>query len=197
MVKKVTTEEIIERFKKIHGDKYDYSLVKYDKARHKVIIICKIHGEFMQVPHDHLRGSGCPKCYGRNIQKTLEQFLETAKSKHGNKYDYSKVTFTKVKDKVIIICSKHGEFLQTVDTHLRGSGCPKCCGRHKITDDIIKEFKIIFEDKYDYSLVKYMKSNEKVKILCSNHGIFELRCYKHLSGRGCQKIGQKHWKNSF
>lgn len=46
MSKKITTEEFIRRAKKVHGDKYDYSKVKYVKAKEKVCIICPIHGEF-------------------------------------------------------------------------------------------------------------------------------------------------------
>jgi hypothetical protein len=40
-----------------------------------------------------------------------EEFIEKAKRVHGNKYDYSKVELTKVKDKVTIICPEHGEFI--------------------------------------------------------------------------------------
>jgi len=62
MSKKLTTEDFIKRAKKVHGEKYDYSKVECTGNRTKVIIICKKHGEFLQSPHDHLRGSGCSKC---------------------------------------------------------------------------------------------------------------------------------------
>ena len=58
----VSPEECIQRFKNTHGDKYDYSKVKYRGSRIKVTIICPIHGEFLQDPINHWRGSGCPKC---------------------------------------------------------------------------------------------------------------------------------------
>lgn len=45
-MKKLTTEEFIERARKIHGNKYDYSKVNYVNAKTKVCIICPIHGEF-------------------------------------------------------------------------------------------------------------------------------------------------------
>lgn len=45
---------------------------------------------------------------------------------HGDKYDYSKFTYLRMKDKSIIICAKHGEFFQHADSHLRGKGCPIC-----------------------------------------------------------------------
>lgn len=44
---KLTTEEFIEKAKKVHGDKYDYSLVEYKDSRVKVKIICPKHGVFI------------------------------------------------------------------------------------------------------------------------------------------------------
>lgn len=60
--KALTTEEFIERAKKIHGDKYSYTNVKYTGSQKKVCIICKKHGFFYQIPASHLKGCGCPKC---------------------------------------------------------------------------------------------------------------------------------------
>ena len=54
--KKMTIEEFIKRAKEVHGDKYDYSKVKYVNALTKVTIICPIHGEFEQTPAKHLLG---------------------------------------------------------------------------------------------------------------------------------------------
>ena len=58
--------------------------------------------------------------------KTTEQFIEEATKVHDGTYDYSKVLYVRGQEKVIIICSNHGEFPQTPDNHLRGQGCPKC-----------------------------------------------------------------------
>ena len=52
-------------------------------------------------------------------------------------------------------------------------------------DDFISESIKIHGDKYDYSLVEYTKSSEKVSIICREHGIFEQRASNHLRGRGC------------
>lgn len=46
MTKKLTTKEFIEKAKKVHGDKYDYSKVNYERSTIKVCIICPKHGEF-------------------------------------------------------------------------------------------------------------------------------------------------------
>src|ERR1035437_4265917 len=88
MRKKFTTEEFIQKARKVHGDKYDYSKTIYIKALDKTIIICPIHGKFLQAPHSHLRGDGCPKCGGTG-KFTTEDFIQKAREVHGNKYDYS------------------------------------------------------------------------------------------------------------
>ena len=54
-----------------------------------------------------------------------------AKVLHSNKYNYSKVSFKRVRDKVEIICPKHGSFFQSVHHHLQGSGCPKCADENR------------------------------------------------------------------
>ena len=58
----LTTDKFIKKAKTIHGNKYDYSKVKYVNNHTKVCIICPIHGEFWQTPMKHLIGRGCPKC---------------------------------------------------------------------------------------------------------------------------------------
>lgn len=56
------TAEFIEKAYEVHGDKYDYSKVKYINNLMEVIIICREHGEFEQLPKTHKRGNGCVKC---------------------------------------------------------------------------------------------------------------------------------------
>jgi hypothetical protein len=124
--KKSSIEDFIEKSKKVHGDKYDYSKVEYDKNNVKVCIICPEHGEFYQQPRSHIVGCCCPKCDADNKRKTTEQFIERAKEVHDDDYDYSKVEYVNGKTKVCIICPKHGEFLQIPNNHLHGQGCPKC-----------------------------------------------------------------------
>lgn len=131
MPKRLTTQEFIQKAREIHGDKYDYSKVNYINHQTKVEIICSKHGSFFQVPNNHLRGAGCLKCkheYVANLQRgSKEDFIIKANKIHNNFYNYDKVIYGKNnKEKVIIICPKHGEFLQTPHDHLNGCGCPKC-----------------------------------------------------------------------
>ena len=119
-----STEDFIEEARAIHGNKYDYSKVKYNGAHEKVCIICPEHGEFWQTPHNHLKGHGCPFC--ANKFKTTMDFVSAASIIHDGKYDYSKVEYKDAHTKVCIICPKHGEFWQTPFNHINDHGCPKC-----------------------------------------------------------------------
>lgn len=120
----------IEEFTKIHGDKYDYSNVIYQSIKKKIEIICKEHGLFLQTPLSHLRGSGCPKCgikkMRTSLKKPIDLFIKECLKIHNNLYDYSKVSYDKLSDKIIIICREHGEFKQRAFSHKQGYGCIKC-----------------------------------------------------------------------
>lgn len=121
--------------------------------------------------------------------KTKEQFIEQGKIKHGNFYDYSKVNYTKYNVKVCIVCPVHGEFLQKPSCHLTPAGCPKCAiaRRSKTQEQIIKDFILSHENKYDYSKVKYVDDSTKVCIICKEHGEFWQEPSSHKRGHGCPK----------
>ena len=194
----------IEKARKVHGDKYDYSKVEYINNKTKVCIICPIHGEFWQTPSVHINNkSNCPKCSYKNGAKsrstTLYDFIEKAKKIHGDKYDCSKVEYCNNSTKICIVCPEHGEFWQTPSHHLRGQGCPKCFS-HKgyekntsiktkklTTENFIEKAKKVHGDKYDYSKVKYINNKTKVCIVCPIHGEFYIRPDMHLNGQGCKK----------
>jgi hypothetical protein len=138
-----TTEEFIKKAKKIHGNKYDYSKVNYINKKTPVIIICPTHGEFWKTPEHFLRGQGCNKCSNKLFKLNKEIFIERSNKIHNSKYDYSKVEYKTVEDKVRIICPTHGEFWQTPHSHMSGVGCPKCHEENNINEsrlfDIVKE----------------------------------------------------------
>lgn len=126
-----STEQFIIEAQSIHGNKYDYSLVKYVNNKTKVDIICPVHGNFKQTPAAHLIGTGCPKCAYELRRLSLMDFIKKARIVHNNKYDYLKVVqFKNVQEKVEIICPLHGSFFQDPANHLAGHGCPKCAKRN-------------------------------------------------------------------
>ncbi len=192
MPKRLTKQDFVERARKVHGDKYDYSKVEYINTETKVCIVCPTHGEFWQRPSDHMRGIGCRLCYG-NDKMTNEKFIEKAKKVHGDKYDYSKVEYNGNKTKVCIICheknkygEEHGEFWQRPNDHLSGYGCPYCGNNfRKTTEQFIKEAEKIHGNKYDYSKVKYKGARNKICIICPIHGEFWQEPHNHLNGASC------------
>ena len=135
---RISTDDFIQRAKKIHGDKYDYSNAVYNGAINYVNIICPEHGEFKMKPNNHLKGQGCPKCgrlkLGAYRKNNTQNFIERATIKHGGKYDYSKVDYKNNYSKVCIICPEHGEFWQKPNDHLRGIGCSICGQKYNRTE---------------------------------------------------------------
>jgi hypothetical protein len=73
---KSNTNTFIEKANKVHGNKYDYSKVDYVKSNEKVIIICKIHGEFKQLSNNHLQGQNCQKCIQNAYSKISIDWLD-------------------------------------------------------------------------------------------------------------------------
>ena len=186
---RLTQNEFIKKAKKIHGNKYDYSKVNYKNSDTKIIIICKKHGKFKQKASTHLQEANCFKC-ANNIP-TIQEFIEKAKQIHGNKYDYSKVNYINAHTKIIIICKKHGKFLQRPNGHLSGRGCSKCSGKNLTTKEFVEKAKRIHGNKYNYFEVNYYGASKKVIIICRIHGQFLQLPSGHLIGHGCPKCS--HW----
>ena len=120
-----STEEVIQQFKIVHGEKFNYSKVRYVNAKTKVIIGCRKCGkDFLQTPSKHKLGRGCRHCRNRDTQESI---VEKFKGTHGNKYDYSKVRYVDSHTKVIIGCRKCGvDFEMKPVSHTSGNNCPNC-----------------------------------------------------------------------
>lgn len=179
MSKRLTTEEFIEKAKQVHNSKYDYSKTEYVSSRIKVIITCPEHGDFEQLPSSHLQGVGCPKCsriwtdeHKHNLQKssrksrgmTTEEWVEKARSIHGDKYDYSQTVYVNQRTNVKIICPIHGIFEQKADSHIRGCGCRLCGlqsdnhkGVHGWTDELYERIANTCMERY--GATRYLDSD--------------------------------------
>ncbi|MCQ2608939.1 MAG: hypothetical protein MJ197_09685, partial [Bacteroidales bacterium] len=131
-----------------------------------------------------------PTCAGV-VKLTTEEFIEKARRKHGDRYDYRSVKYVNSATKVRIVCPDHGEFLQVPNSHLQGVGCAFCSGRGQITTEIFRRRAVeVHGNKYDYSLVDFVDSKSKVKIRCPKHGVFEQQAGSHLRGVGCPGCSQ-------
>lgn len=183
--------------KKIHNNKYDYSLVNSENRSVKIKIICPKHGVFEQLMSTHLLGKGCNKCGNERISKArsidVDEFIKRVNKIHNNKYDYGNTNYINSRSKVDIVCPKHGKFTIRASAHIDGQGC-RLCGNEKIsktlrsnTKKFIAESKKVHGDKYDYSKVNYRRECDKVIIICPKHGKFSQAPRNHKNGNGCPK----------
>lgn len=192
---KMNTNIFIKKARQKHGNKYDYSKVVYKHNKSIVCITCPIHGDFYQTPDNHIRGQRCPKCVaeanGERCRMSTSDFVKKAQEKHGNFYDYSEAKYTNNHTAVKIKCPLHGFFEQLPLNHPRGEGCLKC-GIEKNaesfasnTSAFVLKARRVHGNRYDYSLVNYIRSNRKVAIVCKTHGEFSVSPNNHLRGKGC------------
>lgn len=127
LINLTSSSELLSRFHKLYGDRYEYNLTGLEKQHDKIQIYCKKHNHYfsMKVLH-HLNGHGCPLCSKTGHKYSNEEFIIRAREVHGDLYDYSKVNYINKETPIEIICSKHGSFWQTPHNHISGCGCPKC-----------------------------------------------------------------------
>jgi very-short-patch-repair endonuclease len=194
---RVTTKAFIEKARRVHGDRYDYSKVDYRNARTKVTVSCREHGDFQQTPDSHGRGIGCPTCghvvTGKKRRLSQDEFIEKARAVHGELYDYSATHYSSSESPVEIRCLGHGVFRQAPNNHLYGRGCPQC-GRERTarshqltTEKFVAEARAVHGGRYDYAVTEYVGSEKKVDISCRLHGIFRQIPSSHLQGVGCPR----------
>lgn len=127
--KEITQQGCLERFKQVHGDKFDYSKVIYVAQNKQVEVICPEHGSFMVKPASHWREdnkSGCGKCARTNRRMSEGQIIERFNKAHNYFYKYPKFKYENIHQNINIECPKHGLFSQSVNNHMRDHGCPKC-----------------------------------------------------------------------
>lgn len=185
-----TKKMFIDDARKVHGNKYDYSLVKDALPNMKVDIVCNIHGVFQKTPYEHItKRIGCPKCSLELRKKDLASFIIDSNLDKRNIEiigDYKSMA-----EKCKFRCKICGYEWEATPTKIQcGRGCPKCGKNIKPTnEEIIKQFIEVHGTKYDYSLVDMESAKHenhyKVKIICPEHGIFEQSYNHHLNGVGC------------
>jgi len=189
--KLLTKEQFLEKIYSVHNNKYDYSKMVWVNTKTKISIICKIHGDFLQIPSAHLAGHDCPKCSKLRQTKTRDQFIMDGTALYGDKYDYSKVQYVNDATKVMIGCKIHGFFEQLPHNHLskgRNGSCKKCgiASYTKSKEQFIIDANKIHNNKYDYSKVEYVNNKTKIIIVCPEHGNFTQNPCSHIINKtGC------------
>lgn len=124
----ITQEEFIKKAKLLHGKKYDYELVEYKNSSTNIKLLCEKHGLFEIKPRNHIskNGQGCKKCANKNSFLSTEEFIDRANKIHLDLYEYTKVNYQRNDIPIVIVCKKHGEFMQKPNSHLNGRGCRIC-----------------------------------------------------------------------
>lgn len=165
---RLTTPQFVERATRKHGSKYDYTEVNYIDTYAKVRITCRDCGlTFDQSPTNHLKGHGCMQC-GGTMKLTQQDFLDKAKQKHNDIYDYSQVVYVDYTTPVWLGCRRCRKwFTQQPLVHLRGSGCGPCSGNVKLsTSEFVEKCVRSYGDMYDYSRTEYIDARTEVTIGC-------------------------------
>jgi very-short-patch-repair endonuclease len=126
----------------------------------------------------------------KNMKKlTQDEYIRRCSLRHNNKFDYSKVEFKNVREKVIIICPTHGDILIDAGNHLYRNGCDACArDKHKLTElspERLENLKKIHNNKYEYKDLSVTKGF--INIICPNHGDFTQYLYFHEYGHGCSE----------
>lgn len=158
-------EILKQRLNGLHDNFYQYHYNTYQAMTKKMKITCPLHGDFWQIPSNHLRGETCKLCANKRIAdskfKGFDYFLTKSKEQHGDKYDYSESEYIGSHSKIKIICPKHGPFEIVAKSHmLYGFGCRRCSDSKTITkcDQWLNYLKIPNNKREVYA--KLIKSNK-------------------------------------
>ena len=207
-----TTEKFVSKAKEVHGNLYDYTKTAYVFSKTKLVITCKEHGDFLQLPTLHLAGQGCQTCGRIKGAKKEKIYTEEDKTKFisecierfEDRYDLTEVVYEGYKSQISVTCNLHGHsFVVNAMAFLnRGSGCRSCTDiRAKIEEDrssnkqdltqvFIQKAINVHGETYSYENVKYVNCETKVSITCSQHGDFETTPTQHISRKtNCPKCG--------
>lgn len=198
MSKRMTTATFIEKAKKIHEDKYDYTEVNYIDSKQKIKIYCKdCKKYFMVSPNNHLRKRGCPHCKNKRLslknRSSQNEFILRAIRIHGDKYDYSMINYVNNRTPIKIKCNTCGNIFYSIPSnHLVGKGCKKCATiqtglKNRLSkEEFVKRAVSLYGKDYNYDQVNYINSEIKVKIYCNKHGCYFYQTpIGHMHARGC------------
>ena len=139
--------------------------------------------------------TGCDYCKG--CRYSNKDFLEECQKVHGDKYDYSKVVYTQIFDKIEIICPIHGSFIQSAKSHKDGIGCPEC-SKIKATEKQRQKGETEFKKKLlelfgtDHYLGEFVNNRVKLQFYCEKCGEYYWKSPKYRIHRlsGCQRCSQ-------
>lgn len=171
------------RSREVHGDRWDYSKTEYRGSGVPLTITCPEHGDFEQLPHEHIKGkTPCPWCSGKKV--TTESVVSSSREVWGDRFDYTKTKYRNSVTKVTITCREHGDFEQFAYYHIRGFlGCTGCLGLVKDTESFIAKASLnTYRHGRDYSMSKYSGNQQPIRIKCEVHGEYTTIADYHIQG---------------
>ena len=200
---KLTQERVIEQFKEVHGDEFDYSKVVYINTHTPIEVRCKKHDFiFHPTPKNHKNGAKCTMC-GREAQikkarKGQDIFIEDVIKIYGDTYDLSLVEYINNKTPVKVIHKEHGVLEIRPYTLLsKPDYIPKIRKKTKSNDKeiFIKEAIKVYGDKDDYTDTNVVSCKHNIDIRCKKHDItFNKNIQTYLGGWGCPSCSAENYR---
>lgn len=170
---KLTTEEFIEKVKKVNGNNLSFEKTVYVNKRTKVVVTCYEkdengieHGDYEVLPSTLLNGCKCPKCSHKHImnvginykpknklteeqiKEKTEQFILKCKERGlAENISFDEFVYNGSLIKSKFICKEHGEFYMSPNNFLSGHSCPKCAkNSRRINLELDKKYKAVYPD---------------------------------------------------
>lgn len=183
---KKTSAEFIREARAVHGTRYGYAECVYQSAHSKLTVVCRVHGAFQISANSHLQGSGCRQCNGGG-KLTSAEFVARARAVHGHRYRYD--GFSGLEKKIRITCI-HGTTRVRASSHLAGTQCPECRAQDRL-ENFVAQARQVHGNRYDYSQTIFEHCDQKVDIICREHGLFQQSPHNHLQNHGCPKCAKR------
>jgi len=171
----------------------EYKILNYKNMSTLCSFICpNCNSTFQKTPKNFLKHQ-CNYCKNIELHNRFKKtnFKEQAQEIFPD-YDFSKTNYYNNETKVVVICPKHGEFEITPNNLLNKHGCRKCAdelnavNKTYTLEELINRAKLIFNNKYDYSLADKIGINSTIQIKCPEHGLFQKTWNNHLNNKqGC------------
>jgi len=200
---KLSQEEVIEQFRQVHGDEFDYSNVVYVDTNTPIEVRCKKHDfVFTPTPKNHKNGAKCKIC-GRESQiekakKTEKNFIEEVTERYGDIYDFSLLEYVNTKTPVTLIHKEFGVVTVRPDALLdKAIYVHRNKKKTKSTDKetFIKEAIKVYGEKDDYEDTNIISSKYNIDIRCKKHDItFNKNIQTYLSGWGCPECSAENYR---
>ena len=197
-------KEFIEKGNIIHNNKYTYDLDlngEMTNTSKSIIINCPKHGDFYQMPFNHLDGHGCTKCSFEKLSSLkrlpIETLIERFNERWNGKYIYhiKEEEYKNNNSYINVECPNHGIFNVRIKNHYH-NGCSSCSCNKKFTREQVLEKLNNIYPQYEYTLLESYGVKDKVLVRCDKHGYFEQKIGNIFNlRRGCANCKKSKGEN--